>query len=104
MGSPSLCYKKILRSYIEWNSYLTKYQKQFSNDYLLSLNEEELESLVKKFNQNHKDFACFVAGIVTSNFLNNCCNDEVNACVATIPMLFELFDIDEPEDVDFKEV
>ena len=31
------------------------------------------------------------------------CNDEVNACVATIPMFFEFFDIDEPEDIDFKE-
>lgn len=103
MGSPSLCYEKLLRSYIEWNSYLTKYQEQFSESYLLSLNEKELELLVKKFNQNHKNFACFVAGITTANFLNNCCNDEVNACVATIPMLFELFDIDEPEDIDFKE-
>ena len=55
MGSPSLCYKKILRSYIEWNSYLTKYQEQFSKDYLLSLNEEELESLVKKFNYYDDD-------------------------------------------------
>ena len=44
-----------------------------------------------------------MAGIVSSYFLNNCCYDEVNACVATIPMLFELFDIDEPEDIDFKE-
>ena len=25
MGSLSLCYKKLLRSYIEWNSYLSKY-------------------------------------------------------------------------------
>lgn len=104
MGSPSSCYKKILRLYIEQNSYLTKYQKQFSEDYLLSLNEEELESLAKRFNQNHKSFACFIVGAATANFLNDCCNDEVNACAAAIPMLFELFDIDEPEDIDFKEV
>lgn len=104
MDSPSSCYKKILRLYIEQNSYLIKYQKQFSEDYLLSLNEEELESLAKRFNQNYKNYACFIVGAAAANFLNDCCNDEANACAAALPMLLELFNIDEPEDIDFKEV
>lgn len=50
MGSPIGCYKNILINYIKQNTCWTKYDKKFSNEYLFSLNESELEDIVKKFN------------------------------------------------------
>ncbi len=101
MGSPIGCYKNILINYIKQNTCWTKYDKQFSNEYLSSLSENELENIVKKFNQQHRDYACFMAGAAVANFLNSCTGDEANASSMAIDMLFELFNIDESNEVDF---
>ena len=50
MGSPTACYKEILRGYIQQNSRWSKYEKEFTEDYLLTLSEEELEELAGQFN------------------------------------------------------
>lgn len=103
MGSPSACYQEILRSYIIQNSRWSKYEKEFTDEYLLTLSEKELEKLVLQFNSQHDKYACFMMGAATANFLNECCNDEANACAAAIGNLFDLLEIDEPEEIDFKE-
>lgn len=101
MGSPSACYQSILRKYIMQNVRWSKYEKEFTEDYLLTLSEEELEELASQFNQRHEKYACFMMGAATANFLNECCNDEVNACAAAIGDLYYLLGIKEPGDTDY---
>lgn len=101
MGSPTACYKEILRSYIMQNVRWSKYEKEFTEDYLLTLSEDELEELAGQFNQQHEKYACFVMGAATANFLNHCCNDEMNACASAIGDIYYLLGIKDPSEVDY---
>lgn len=101
MGSPTVCYKEILRNYIMQNVRWSKYEKEFTEDYLLTLSKDELEELVNQFNQKHEKYACFVMGAATANFLNTCCNDEVNACASAISDIYYLLGIKNPSEVDY---
>ena len=101
MGSPTICYEEILKNYIMQNIRWSKYEKEFTEDYLSTLSTEELEKLVHKFNQQHEKYACFMMGAATANFLNDCCNDELNACAAAIGDIYDLLKIKEPDEVDF---
>ena len=101
MGSPTACYKEILKRYIQQNSRYTKYEKEFTDEYLLTLSKEELEELAIQFNQRHEKYACFMMGAATANFLNECCNDEVNTCASAIDDIYYLLGIKEPSEIDY---
>ena len=40
-------------------------------------------------------------GAATANFLNNCCNDEINACASAISDIHYLLGIKDPSEVDY---
>ena len=106
MGSPSYCYKQYMREYVRLNMVWSKYEKVYTDEYLNSLNEEELESLVRQFNKSHKSYSHFLAGVAVAHcqleWQN--CNDMLNASGGAIGEFMELFGIYEPDDVDFEDI
>lgn len=105
MGSPSYCYKEFMREYVRINVRLSKYEKIYTDEYLKSLNEEELENLVRRLNKSHKSYAHFTAGVAvahcTEEWYNSC--DMLNASAGAIGEFMELVGVYDPDDVDFEE-
>ena len=105
MGSPLICYKEILCEYIKLNVSETNLKDKYSEDTLMKLSVEDLEKVSLLFNKNHKTYAAFLAGFAVSKFISenyNCC-DILNASISAINSVQELFDIEEPDEVDYKE-
>ena len=106
MGSPSYCYRKYLEQYVKLNIVFTKYDKIYTDEYLKSLSEEELEGLVKQFNKSHKSYSHFLAGVAVAHCnkeWKDCC-DMLNASGCAIGEFMELMGIYEPEClIDFEE-
>lgn len=105
MGSPTYCYKEFTKEYIRLSSCFSKYEKVYTDDYLNSLSEKELETEAKKFNNNFKEYGFFLAGVAVAHCCERWedCIDTLNASAAAIGDFFELLNIEEPDDVDFKE-
>lgn len=105
MGSPSYCYKEFMKEYVRINVCLTKYEKVYTNDYLKTLSESELEDLVKCFNKSHKAYAAFVAGVTVAHCSEkwNSCTDLLNASAGAISMFYDLLGIYDPDYIDFEE-
>ena len=106
MGSPSYCYKQYLKQYVKLNVVWSKYEKVYTDEYLNSLNEEELESLVRQFNKSHKSYSHFLAGVAVAHCQDEWkdCNDMLNASGGAIGEFMELFGIYEPDNVDFEDI
>ncbi len=105
MGSPSYCYKEFMREYVRVNTRMSKYEKVYTDEYLGSLGEEELEDLVRRFNKSHKSYSHFTAGIAvahcTEEWHNSC--DMLNASAGAIGDFMELLGIYDSDNVDFEE-
>lgn len=103
MGSPSFCYKEIMKNYIQRSVFMTECQKDFPDEILDQMTEKELEDSVKKFNRLHRSYAHYLAGLAVSQFVEdwheNC--DTMNACGEAIAEFFDLMGIYEPDQVDF---
>lgn len=103
MGSPSFCYREIIKNYIQRNVFMTERQKDFSDEVLNKMTEKELEDTAKKFNRSHRSYAHYVAGLAVSQFVEdwhkNC--DIMNACGGAIAEFFDLVGICEPDNIDF---
>ena len=105
MGSPSYCYRKFMEEYVRINVRLSKYEKIYTEDYLKTLSEKELEDLVKRFNKTYKGYGAFTAGVAvahcTEEWHNSC--DMLNASAGAIGEFMELVGVYDPDDVDFEE-
>ena len=105
MGSPSYCYREFMREYIRVNVTMSKLSKVYTEEYVNSLSEEELEKEVRKFNRTYKAYGAFLGGVAVAHCIeewNNSC-DMLNASAGAIGGFQELLGIYEPNDVDFEE-
>ena len=106
MGSPSYCYREFMKEYIKINVWFTKYEKVYTDEYLKTLSEDELEDLVKCFNKSHKAYAAFVGGIAVAHCTErwNSLNDLLNASAGGVSMFYDLLGIYDPDYIDFEEL
>lgn len=105
MGSPSYCYRQYLKEYVRLNIVWSKYEKVYNEEYLNSLNEEELESLVRQFNKSHKSYSHFLAGVAVAHCQEDWkdSNDMLNASAGAIGEFMELVGVYDPDYIDFEE-
>lgn len=105
MGSPSYCYRQFMKEYIHISVAYEKIAKTYTDEYLSKLREDQLEDLVRRFNNGHKMYGAFVGGMAVSNCLevwkNN--RDIINASFGAISDFLELLGVDEPDELDFVE-
>ena len=100
MGSYSYCYKEFLIEYITVNLFGTKYKKIFTEDYLYSLSEEQLEDIAQRINktQNH-NLNCFFAGLAWGYKMEEWkdSNDTLNAANGALSCIYDLFNINDEQ-------
>lgn len=101
MGSPSMVCKDILIEYILLANSETDVRKLDEiKENLLSKNLEDIKQIAKRYiNKNDKMYSSFLAGYATGVYCCTCCNDEANAMIAAFNEIYDVFGIEEPEDV-----
>ena len=91
--------KRILIIYLflvkKVNCNRTEFEKRYSNIALFDIKNEVLHT----FKTYDKNWLIFNLGIAFSWFTQECTNDEVNASVAALSEIYEMFYIKEPDDL-----